>query len=122
MSFEDKNLTCVECNTSFTYTADDQSFHSQKGYTEPKRCPSCRASRRASNGGGSYGGGGSSYGSSSYGGGDSYRAPREMHPATCAQCNKQTEVPFLPRGDKPVYCSDCFSKQPASSSTRSRSW
>ena len=117
MSFEDKNLTCVECNQSFTYTADDQSFHSQKGYTEPKRCASCRASRRASGGGSSYGGGSGGY--SSYGSGD--RAPREMHPATCAQCNKQTEVPFLPRGDKPVYCSDCFSKQPASAS-RSRSW
>jgi CxxC-x17-CxxC domain-containing protein len=29
---------------------------------------------------------------------------------TCAQCGKQTEVPFQPRGDKPVYCSDCYSK------------
>ncbi len=112
MSYEDKNLTCVECNSTFVYSADDQSFHAQKGYTEPKRCTSCRASRRSGSGGGS------SYGSSSYGGGDSYRAPREMHPATCAQCNKQTEVPFLPRGDKPVYCSDCFSKRPVSN----RSW
>jgi CxxC-x17-CxxC domain-containing protein len=108
MSYQDKNLTCVECSTSFTYTADDQSFHAQKGYTEPKRCPSCRASRRASTGGSSY---------SSYGDSGSYRAQREMHPATCAQCGKATEVPFLPRGDKPVYCSDCFSKQPARASS-----
>jgi CxxC-x17-CxxC domain-containing protein len=33
-----------------------------------------------------------------------------MYPATCAQCGKQTEVPFQPRGDKPVYCRDCFDK------------
>lgn len=118
MSYQDKSLTCVECSTAFTYTADDQSFHAQKGYTEPKRCPSCRASRRASTGGGSNYGSGSSY--SSYGDSGSYRSQREMHPATCAQCNKATEVPFLPRGDKPVYCSDCFSKQPASNSSNRR--
>jgi len=107
MSYEDKNLTCVECGQTFVYTADDQEFHASKGYTEPKRCPSCRAARRAGGGGGggSYGGGGG------YGGG---RA-REMHPATCAQCGKETEVPFLPSGDRPVYCSDCFSKRPQSS-------
>ena len=101
MSFEDKNLTCVECNTTFVFSADDQSFHSQKGYTDPKRCTSCRAARRSGGGGGGYGGGGS------YGGGQ-----REMHPAVCAECNKDTEVPFRPSGDRPVYCSDCFSKRP----------
>ncbi|HEY5641044.1 MAG TPA: CxxC-x17-CxxC domain-containing protein [Dehalococcoidia bacterium] len=113
MSFEDKNLTCVECNQSFVYSVDDQQFHAEKGYTEPKRCPSCRAARRS--GGSSYGGG-STY--SSYGGGDSYRAPREMHAAVCAQCGKDTEVPFRPSGDRPVYCSDCFSKRPAPTSQR----
>ena len=56
MSYEDKTLTCVECGNTFTYTADDQQFHASKGYTEPKRCPTCRANRRASGGGGGYGG------------------------------------------------------------------
>ena len=107
MSYQDRTLTCQDCNTSFTFTADDQQYHAEKGYSnEPKRCPSCRSNRRAG------GGGGGSYGSSNYG------SPREMHPATCAQCGKSTEVPFLPRGDKPVYCSDCFQKQPQSSSRR----
>ena len=97
MSYEDKTLTCQDCGQEFTFSADDQQYHADKGYTnEPKRCPSCRASRRGS------GGGGGGYGSR-----------REMHPATCAQCGKQTEVPFLPTGTRPVYCSDCFSKQPA---------
>jgi CxxC-x17-CxxC domain-containing protein len=109
----DKTLTCVECNSQFTFSADDQAFHAQKGYTDPKRCPSCRSARRTT-GGSSYGSGSGSY--SSYGG-DSYGSSRQrqMHPATCAQCGKATEVPFLPSGDRPVYCSDCFSKRPATS-------
>jgi len=103
MSYQDRTLTCQECNQSFTFTADDQQYHAEKGYSnEPKRCPDCRANRRAGGGGG-----GGSYGSS-----------REMHPATCAQCGKETQVPYMPRGDRPVYCSDCFSKQPARSSNR----
>jgi CxxC-x17-CxxC domain-containing protein len=31
-----------------------------------------------------------------------------MHDAVCAQCGQTTQVPFLPRGDRPVYCSTCF--------------
>ena len=101
MSYTDKQLTCQDCGTSFAFSADDQQYHADKGFAnEPKRCPSCRSNRRAGGGGG-YGGGG--------GGGR-----REMHPAVCANCGKNTEVPFQPRGDRPVYCSDCFSKQPSS--------
>ena len=104
MSYQDKTLTCQDCGQSFTFSADDQAYHAEKGYTnEPKRCPSCRQARRSERGSDSgYGGGG--YGSSG----------REMYPAVCAQCGKQTQVPFQPRGDRPVYCSDCFSKQPSS--------
>ena len=96
MSYEDKNLTCTDCSATFIFSADDQSYHAEKGYqNEPKRCPDCRSARRAGGGGG-------------YGGG-----AREMHAAVCAQCGKDTEVPFRPSGDRPVYCSDCFSKRPA---------
>jgi CxxC-x17-CxxC domain-containing protein len=94
MNYEDKNLTCQDCGQSFTFSADDQSFHAQKGFTnEPKRCDSCRQTRRNERG-------------------DGYsQGPREMHPVVCAECGKNTTVPFQPRGDRPVYCSDCFSKQ-----------
>ncbi len=106
MSYQDKQLTCQDCNTSFVFSADDQQYHAEKGYTnEPRRCPSCRQSRRT---------GGSSRSGTGYGTGQ-----REMHPATCAECGKQTEVPFLPSGTRPVYCSDCFGKRPA---TPSRRW
>jgi CxxC-x17-CxxC domain-containing protein len=34
-----------------------------------------------------------------------------MYPAVCSSCGQDTQVPFQPRGDKPVYCSDCFANQ-----------
>ena len=94
MNYEDKNLTCQDCGQPFTFSADDQSFHAMKGFTnEPKRCDSCRQARRNERG-------------------DGYsHGPREMHPVVCAECGKNTTVPFQPRGDRPVYCSDCLSKQ-----------
>ena len=106
MSFQDKSLQCVDCGTAFTFTADEQEFFAGKGFTnEPKRCMSCRRAKKAERGGGSsYGGGG--YDGGSYGS----RPPREMHAVVCAECGKDTEVPFKPTGDRPVYCSDCFSK------------
>ena len=98
MSFQDKSLTCSDCGATFTFSAQDQEFFQTKGYTnEPKRCPECRQARKADRGGSS-------------GGGNSYGAPRQMFPATFATCGKTTEVPFQPRGDKPVYCSDCYRK------------
>lgn len=115
MPYTDKTLACVDCGASFTFTADDQEFHASRGFTnEPKRCPDCRRQRKAARGdtGGSYGGGGGggSYGGGGGGGGYS-SGPRQMYPATCAQCGKETEVPFQPRGNRPVYCRDCFRQQ-----------
>ncbi len=109
MSFQDKTLECSDCGQEFTFSVEDQEFFQSKGYTnEPKRCPECRQARKArnGNGGNSYGNGGNSYGNSSYG----YRAPRQMFPAVCADCGKETEVPFEPREGRPVYCSDCYRK------------
>ena len=99
MSFQEKQLQCADCGATFTFTAEEQEFFQSKGYTnEPKRCPTCRQARKAER----YGNGG--------GGGGGYRTQRQMFPVKCAQCGKDTEVPFEPRGDKPVYCSDCFRK------------
>ena len=93
MSFQDRSLECFDCGATFTFSADEQEFFASKGFTnDPKRCPTCRQARKTNSGG---------YGS---------RPPREMHAVVCAQCGKDTEVPFLPRGDRPVYCSDCFNK------------
>ncbi|MBI3268263.1 MAG: zinc-ribbon domain containing protein [Planctomycetes bacterium] len=103
--FQDKNLTCVECGTSFVFTADDQEFHQKKGYTsEPKRCPECRKARRRAEGGGGGGGGGGGMG------GGMGRSDRPMFTATCASCGGKADVPFEPKQNRPVYCRDCYSK------------
>jgi CxxC-x17-CxxC domain-containing protein len=93
----DKTLVCRDCGASFLFTVGEQEFFASRGFTnEPSRCPECRAARRTNQGGGGYGGGGYD------------RGQREMFPAVCAECGKETQVPFQPRTDRPVYCSDCF--------------
>ena len=95
MNFEDKTLNCRECGNDFVFTAGEQEFYQQKGLVNlPGRCPSCRAARR----------------SASMGGRSGERAPREMHTVICAECGVETQVPFLPKNDRPVYCSPCYDK------------
>jgi len=98
MSYEDKTLTCTDCGKEFVFSAEEQEQFATRGYTnEPKRCPDCRAARKRGPGGS----------------GGSYGQRREMFPAVCAQCGKNTEVPFQPRDGRPVYCSDCFRAMPS---------
>ena len=92
VQLSDKSLTCMDCGATFTFTAGEQEFFASKGFTnEPKRCPTCRSARRGQRGQGSY--------------------QREMYPVVCAACGAETTVPFQPKGVRPVYCQDCFSKQ-----------
>lgn len=116
MPYTDRAIVCRECGSTFTFSAGEQSFYATRGLqNEPGRCPDCRNARRS---GGHAGAGAEALGEgyvhygpfASFGG----RHPRQMHPATCAQCNQVTEVPFVPRGDRPVYCSECFSRLRAS--------
>lgn len=96
---QDKDLTCRDCGTQFVFTVSEQDFYAEKGFTnEPGRCPECRKARKQQNSGFGGGRGGNS------------RPQREMHAATCAACGVETQVPFRPSGDRPVYCSDCFSQ------------
>ncbi|MBO55672.1 MAG: zinc-binding protein [Dehalococcoidia bacterium] len=95
MALSDRTLTCADCGGEFIFTTGEQEFFNSRGFTnDPKRCQPCRSSRRAEMRSGSYDSG-----------------PREMHSVVCAQCGNEATVPFRPRGDRPVYCSDCFSQQ-----------
>jgi CxxC-x17-CxxC domain-containing protein len=101
MGFVDKSLQCSDCGATFTFSAEEQEHFATRGYTnEPKRCQSCRASKRSQRD--------SSSGYSSSGSG--YTPRRQMFPAVCATCGKETQVPFEPRNGRPVYCSDCYNK------------
>ncbi|MFN2569712.1 MAG: zinc-ribbon domain containing protein [Candidatus Dormibacteria bacterium] len=99
----DQTLRCRECGVDFIWTEGEQEFYASRGLTNPpSRCPSCRAARRASGAGG----GGGAAGGGAFGARSS--APRQMFEVPCAGCGQTARVPFQPRGDKPVYCSDCF--------------
>ncbi len=92
MGFEDKSLQCCDCGATFVFTAGEQEFFQTKGYTNvPKRCTSCRSNRRTQRPNGE-------------------NTTREMYPAVCATCGKETQVPFAPREGRPVYCRECYSK------------
>lgn len=94
MPFTDKSLTCVDCGQQFTFTAGEQEFHQSKGFSnEPRRCPNCRRARKAADPNAAQ------------------RPQRELFSVTCATCGKEAKVPFEPKGNRPVYCSDCFTPQ-----------
>ena len=107
MAFIDKQLTCRDCSKPFVFTGGEQEFYASKGLqNEPVRCPPCRTARK-NNRPTEPEEGYVRYGVfASFGG----RTPRQLHPATCAECGMMTEVPFQPRGDRPVYCSACYNK------------
>ena len=86
--YEDKTLVCKECGKEFVFTAGEQEFYAEKGFeNEPQRCKDCRDARKKN-----------------------LRGPREMFDAVCASCGAECKVPFQPREDRPVYCSDCFAR------------
>lgn len=99
-SGNDQTLQCRDCGQDFVFTAGEQEFYATKGFTHPPtRCPDCRSARKQERSGGGY---------------SASRAPREMFTAICASCGREAQVPFQPREDRPVYCSDCY--QPRSTS------
>jgi len=96
---EDKQLSCTTCGVEFPFTAEEQEFYQSKGFQEPKKCKPCRDAAKQNRGGGRGGNGG---------GYMNNRGPRQLYDTVCAGCGVQTQVPFQPKGSKPVYCRDCF--------------
>ena len=89
MVYTDETLVCKECGQEFTFTARDQEFYAKQGYeNKPQRCKACRDNRK-----------------------NASRGPREFFTATCANCGGEARVPFEPKTDRPVFCSDCFAKK-----------
>ncbi len=85
--FQDKIIVCKDCGQEFTFTAGEQEFFAERGFqNEPQRCKPCRDARK----------------------GRESRPARQMFDAVCASCGAPCKVPFEPKNDRPVYCSDCF--------------
>jgi CxxC-x17-CxxC domain-containing protein len=112
---ENQELQCSDCGQAFTFTAEDQEFFRERGYSAPKRCKPCRQAKKNEQSGG---GGGGSYG----GGGGSYRSESQGTSVICSQCGQQTTVPFEPRGDRPVYCQNCYKPKKTNPSGGRRSF
>ena len=90
--FEDKTLVCKDCGAEFVFTAGEQEFYAEKGLeNEPKRCKTCRDAKK-----------------------NAAKAPRELFTTVCAECGKEAVVPFKPRDDRPVLCSECYAAKSAS--------
>ena len=84
--YEDKTLICKDCGKEFVFTAGEQEFYAEKGFqNEPQRCKECRTARK-----------------------NAAKPARELFTAVCAKCGKEAKIPFEPKSDKPVYCSECF--------------
>jgi CxxC-x17-CxxC domain-containing protein len=92
VALEDKTLTCRDCGMEFVFSVGEQEFYTSKGLTnEPKRCPGCRSNRRREQSGNTGGN-------------------RPVFEVVCAECGKETTVPFEPTDGRPVYCRDCFTQ------------
>lgn len=90
MNYSDKTITCKDCGEEFVFTASEQEFFAEKGFTnDPQRCPACRRARKN-------------------GGRPQSTQQREMFTAICSACGAECQVPFQPKNDRPIYCSDCF--------------
>ena len=84
---QDKTIYCKDCGQDFLFTAGEQGFYLEKGLVnEPQRCPDCREQRRR----------------------DRIAGTHEVSTVVCAQCGQEATVPFVPRLNRPVYCSACF--------------
>ncbi len=107
--YSDLELVCADCNQTFAFTAEEQERYAARNFSEPKRCPNCRQSRRTEHrpGGRGVGGGGGGRG-----GPPRHRDQnRTMTEITCTSCGKTSQVPFEPAPDRPVYCQDCYRVQ-----------
>ncbi len=87
--YEDKTLVCRDCGAEFVFTAGEQEFYAEKGFqNEPTRCKDCRIARKNAR--------------------NNNSTQRESYETTCAACGAPTTVPFIPKSDRPIYCSACF--------------
>jgi len=86
--FSDRDIKCESCGLMFVFSAGEQQFFLEKGFTnDPKHCKQCKAKRQGVGG-----------------------RRNETH-VTCAECGSDTVVPFKPTQGRPVMCRACFANR-----------
>lgn len=84
--YQDETLICKECNNEFVFSAGEQRFYAEKGFTnKPKTCKACRDAKKHAG-----------------------RPERQYFEAVCSNCGGVAKLTFQPSTDRPVYCSVCF--------------
>ncbi len=84
--YEDEQLVCEDCGSTFVFTVGEQEFYAEKGLVnKPKRCPECRKKRRQ-------------------------RSKKKLFDVVCSKSGCETKVPFKPINGKEVYCKDCYNQ------------
>ncbi len=94
--FEDKSISCIDCEKDFIWTAGEQKFYSDKGLqNSPKRCKECKHAKNER--------------ISSIADAKASGVKQKIEVAVyCANCKGYTTVPFYPSQGRPVYCRSCF--------------
>jgi CxxC-x17-CxxC domain-containing protein len=122
----DLAVLCADCSEDFVFTIAEQRFYAERGIRQPVRCQPCRAARRAERNAAliaaheSSGNAGTwsemqqavaGYGLTAAPAKGRGGARPTMYHGVCADCGKDTEVPFNPRPGRPVYCRACFASR-----------
>lgn len=117
-----REVTCVDCTTTFIIPRAERVFRAERGLAEPESCPACRQKLRSARNADLFAiydrsfqpepvsnrNGGSRRRQND--GGTSHQ-PRTRYNTVCSACGVETQVPFVPRGDRPVYCRTCYNAQ-----------
>ena len=91
-AYQDKTLTCRDCSKEFVWTAGEQEFYAQKGFSNPPgRCRVCRGKYKAAR----------------------QEFGRVESKINCKKCGKESTVPFVPRDPNSVLCRECFQAERA---------
>ena len=94
--FEDAQITCIDCDKEFIWTAGEQTFYRDKGLQNPpKRCKDCKQAKNER----------LAAISAAQSAGVKQKIEVTVH---CAKCGAQTTVPFYPSQGRPVFCRSCF--------------
>ncbi len=94
MQYQDRRLTCAVCRAEFVFSAGEQRFYAEKGFThEPRRCKNCKSKRGPADAS------------------DRQSQARAVTTTVCSQCGKETTLPFRPTQGRPVYCLQCYQQR-----------